>query len=914
MFKTITSVIFSSLLLLMLCTSVFASGTIFAPNASPEENAAFATVLAQATAAATAASTNASNITSGIFTQPVSSYFLEGVKYGVSQFYGVVNSAQTMTCSVNGSFTSLTCPSVADFVAGNQIMIRGAAPPATITAPSAPSIVNICQGTGTNCTGGTPGAGGQTASIGYEIRAWDINGSSVISTAATSSTGWSSLYPNGLGGQAEKLQWTAVSNGKAYGVYKLIRGIYQLIDIITPGSTYGTSTITWYDWGNYVPRFGSPYPWAGLYPDSSSAVDSGDVLATISSIVGTTVNLTSISPTMTSTSTNLTVRHDTTTALQGLFNESYPNGGASIKLPNGTYNIHYYEPASTSIINGLGLYINQDNFTLSSAGGWQNTTITPDSALWGDQALLGNAMTLTVDGRQKSSSVGTLSYNYQWGSDNNLCPAGAIQCSGGAVGTNCSNCSGGIATSNFLGRPLQASASQGAKTIQLSTNDATALNDGNKHDILIRTGDMGQNQPDSEYNVINSVDTSTGLAQLSYPLGKGYVQECYNSGAAGRTSQNCSALTNAPFGIEVVDTATIHKDSITDLTINSLPYNYTFLSAQFADMTIEKIHGSGGNIDASGNGRKLLVLAPTYTTVDMGAELFPMDTKGGDFIVADGNYSGVEPIVNQVTEGAFDYQFINNVVNAAPLTMTQSNFSTITNNGEFSDTIRGYMNKFVGNHFINCGSSQFLYMGSQDLFTVMDGSTQGGTITGNTMVGGGQPNAPAPQCFQTFGDNWQTDGNACASPVLPGTNWGQTNGTIHTLSAMLTVPTTGQPSFGLGTLTQTIGTLPQWSYVTNIIVYVSTAFNSGGATDAITVGVSGATNDLVSSTAVTTTGAKVVSIGDATSGFNHANVPISIYFTSSGSAPTTGRLMVGIQYTIVPQNFRGSSTSVPLVH
>lgn len=830
-----------------------------------------------------------------------------------------VNSAQTISCSVNSGFTSLSCASLADFAAGQVIMLRDAAPAATISAPGAPTILNTCQGTGTNCTSGTPGGGGQTASIGYRIRAFDVNGSSVISSATTSSTGWNSLVYNATGGQMEKLTWTAVTGGVAYAIQKLVRGSYQIVDIVTPGSSYGTTTMTWYDGGNYIPRFGAGTPWAGMLPDSSTSADQGDVLATISSITGTgpyTVNLTSISPTMNATSSSDTVRHDQNAILQGVINASYPNGGVTFQLPAGTFNYHIFTPPSTTIINGVGLYINQDNFALLGSE-YQNTTLAIDSLLYTDAVLLGNTIGLSIDGRAKPSSVGTISYNYHWGSGNNLCPAGAVAGSGGQGGTSSSNCSGGSSTSTYWDRAITASIPQGGNTVTLSPTDSAAFSLGDY--VLIRTGDIGQGQPDAELNKICALDTTAGVITLCLPTGKPYAQEAYNSGAAGKTSQLLSSRTNAPYGLEQVNAGTLHNITVNNINIIAAPGtspsgNYALMTAQFDNLTLNNVHGTAGEVDASGNGRGLIAQNPHFVTYDMSAETFPMDTKAGDYRISNGIFKSIETQVTQLTEGAFNAIYSGNQFIAGPYVTTQSFQSGVTNNGMLAGPTRSYNIEINNNSFINCDAGNCLVVGGQDLWTVGDGQTENFMATGNIFSGAGQSGSAPPSCYSIFGDNAQVEPNSCNPPLLGGTVNGAAGGVMRSMSVMLTPPATNQPQAGLTTMTVTFGPgiLPPWSRIDHITVDVYTAFNGGS--DSISVGCAGTLTDLLGATAVATTGTKAdTTVGDPVMGFNHANLPVILTYTAT-AAPTTGRLVATIYYTLEPQNFRGASTVVPLAH
>lgn len=90
-----------------------------------------------------------------------------------------------------------------------------------------------------------------------------------------------------------------------------------------------------------------------------------------------------------------------------------------------------------------------------------------------------------------------------------------------------------------------------------------------------------------------------------------------------------------------------------------------------------------------------------------------------------------------------------------------------------------------------------------------------------------------------------------------------------------------------------IGTLPAGAVIRQISIDTSTAFN--GASGSISVGVSGALNELVSSGSVTASG-RVAGAWNANWNTLSATYDTSVYATYSGAASVSGSAQVSIDY------------------
>jgi len=95
-------------------------------------------------------------------------------------------------------------------------------------------------------------------------------------------------------------------------------------------------------------------------------------------------------------------------------------------------------------------------------------------------------------------------------------------------------------------------------------------------------------------------------------------------------------------------------------------------------------------------------------------------------------------------------------------------------------------------------------------------------------------------------------------------------------------------------LTVRLGDLPPCSYVVGAHIHVTEAFNSDAA-DNISVGWTSDTDALVTAEDVSATGVKALTMG-ANNGYNAAGQEVNAYYVAGGSAATTGKAIVIIEF------------------
>lgn len=92
----------------------------------------------------------------------------------------------------------------------------------------------------------------------------------------------------------------------------------------------------------------------------------------------------------------------------------------------------------------------------------------------------------------------------------------------------------------------------------------------------------------------------------------------------------------------------------------------------------------------------------------------------------------------------------------------------------------------------------------------------------------------------------------------------------------------------------TIGTLPADSFVYDVLAHATEAFNSG-TSDLLEVGWDSDNDALGTSTSVATTGVKTPTAG-ASDGYNATQQTVKAYYASTGTAPTTGKVLVVVLF------------------
>lgn len=94
--------------------------------------------------------------------------------------------------------------------------------------------------------------------------------------------------------------------------------------------------------------------------------------------------------------------------------------------------------------------------------------------------------------------------------------------------------------------------------------------------------------------------------------------------------------------------------------------------------------------------------------------------------------------------------------------------------------------------------------------------------------------------------------------------------------------------------TVTLGTLPENAYIVRAHCHVTEAFDSGG-TDTLTIGWDSDPDAITTSIDVSTTGQKICPFGVG-AGFNSDSREVKGFYTAGGSAPTTGKALLVIEF------------------
>lgn len=91
-----------------------------------------------------------------------------------------------------------------------------------------------------------------------------------------------------------------------------------------------------------------------------------------------------------------------------------------------------------------------------------------------------------------------------------------------------------------------------------------------------------------------------------------------------------------------------------------------------------------------------------------------------------------------------------------------------------------------------------------------------------------------------------------------------------------------------------LGTLPASTYVTNVRLQVTEAFNSDGA-DEIKVGYDADDDAYITLTDVSSTGIKTPTLGTL-AGYNGTSRAVEAYYVNGGTEPTTGKAIVIVEF------------------
>lgn len=429
----------------------------------------------------------------------------------------------------------------------------------------------------------------------------------------------------------------------------------------------------------------------------------------------------------------------------------------------------------------------------------------------------------------------------------------------------------------------------------MSVTTATAGHAGNLAAgdmVRIRTGQLvdGSNstEPDAELNEVVSVNASTGVVTLKYPLLKDYAQEYFVSGTTGLTTRSVTANA-AILAIQKVTAQTLHNIAITDIAAEQTgsSNNPSILSgAQVVGLTFDRLHLTSVNtIFSMGSFRFARITnntahIPTPRSGGQG-DMFGAATGCSDVLISDNVMSCAGVCQTQLNEGTVNIKILRNVylskadaINAIPV---------ITAFGRPRNHV------YVDNTFINAGSGAVI-----SVTPVSDDDVAGGSgmIVNNIIRG--QPWTIAISCSAR---GWVLQPNL----IDPASTYG-TGGYFYTTARSLEKPTPSQVLVGwLDYATQNVvmGILPNHAYITGVHIWVMTAFNSDG-TDQISIGYDASPGAFGALTDVSTTGIKTPTL--ANGGFQQSQWQVEAYYTNGGSEPSTGRAVCALEYFIAPVN------------
>lgn len=499
-------------------------------------------------------------------------------------------------------------------------------------------------------------------------------------------------------------------------------------------------------------------------------------------------------------------------------------------------------------------------------------------------------------------------------------------------------------------------ATVGEMTVTTTTaGDAANLAPGDW--VWIRTGQVNASetfQPDAEINQVVSVNAGTGVITLRWPLAKSYAQEYFiaagstttttSSAAAAATSITVASATGFGIGDEVTFTGgggSTHKAILTNVAGSTLTFADHPVSAgatiangatvtdavglsstsstarpaaygiaNVSAVTIENFHVHDLALDVSdatvnlsavgasqvvgervqrvsyvgtvgmivqGNIRQAQFLDNRAHQIQGGQSyMFGFGPGSGEIIIRGNIVSNEE--FNQgcvFSEGTFDAICANNIFTGKASASTSDNPMAVQT--------RSQRCLFQGNIVRNAGD-----FGS-GVF-VDANSSGGGLIADNVFTG------DANFTGSTFASaGWRSEGN-WYDPTIIGlyqyAGGGQQPLEMLTLAAWVRFDRQNP----------TLGTIAGRFMVTNVRMYVDTAFTSSG-TDQITVGYDGSVSAYASAVDVSTTGIKTPTLGFAVGLPDTSDRrTVEAYYTAGGGAPGAGKALVVVEYCQVPEN------------
>jgi hypothetical protein len=420
-------------------------------------------------------------------------------------------------------------------------------------------------------------------------------------------------------------------------------------------------------------------------------------------------------------------------------------------------------------------------------------------------------------------------------------------------------------------------ADQGADSITLATSsDHSHFSVGDT--IYIRTGQTlavsGESQPDAEINVISAINTGTGVLSLKYPTTKPYAQEYFPDADKNDSTTTSSTAWPAIFGVANVSDAVVH------------------------DFAVENLHAEiAYDTDRGGLYATTQVFRPTFTNATADLENCSFQVYGPHrfMSLARCNADQYMSIADDV--------WISGDRGCTDMTVSESLFTSWG-----SELSLVHMNEGSAN--IAFKNSSFLNGSAVSAGTVYSAGARGynHTMTGCKISGEGSTSLYGAdgidglvldKCDLSRFDGDGSVSIADCTGVVLGTNlYGTGLVSLHESATSGGLSVTPQVisawcfhnSAGGEVI---IGRLPKYALVTDISIYVETAFNAGSPT--IQVGNESFANIYMdAAAAVSAQGYATISLTDYAQFQSSAADTAVAYITPSGSS--AGKALVTMTY------------------
>lgn len=392
--------------------------------------------------------------------------------------------------------------------------------------------------------------------------------------------------------------------------------------------------------------------------------------------------------------------------------------------------------------------------------------------------------------------------------------------------------------------------------------------------LLLRTGECngGSNvsEPDAEINEVTAIDVDTGELSLRWPAAKDYAQEYFISGTTGYTSTGVTA-NPALFGVQIATPAFIRNCRVRGLNFDIAPdagrcWAVVFAQAQDCEISDCSLVGTNGAMQNGGNIRGALytrnrIKLSQTASVDA---WFQTNTASGDIDISYNDLSCDSQFVGlmHIHEGTYRTRITHNRI---------SNVPNASNNSAIQVLARGYDIE-IANNYIDHQSAGF----GAPILT--DSNTLGISVINNKLVGNSSAIAGATGLI---------DGNdGMAHATQPGIL-----STVQSLSFWIEYDSPEEQTL--------IAAIPPRALITDVQVWVATAFNGSSPQIAVGSGVYG--QRFIPLTAIDATGPATITRNDTIGYYQNGSVarPLLITYVPGGSS--AGKALVSIFWVLVPE-------------